>query len=131
MKTLDVTVEQVWGWLGAVADPEIPVISVVDLGIVRDVAFEDGACVVTITPTYSGCPAMQVIADSVKEALQAHGLEHVRIVSRQPGALRGVKRVGGGSPRRSAARRRASRASWTSMARLMTRGRLLIWSLSR
>lgn len=82
MKTLDVTVEQVWAWLGAVADPEIPVISVVDLGIVRDVAFEDGACVVTITPTYSGCPAMQVIADSVKEALQAHGLEHVRIVSR-------------------------------------------------
>ena len=82
MTALDVSVEQVWEWLGEVADPEIPVISVVDLGIVREVAFEDDACVVTITPTYSGCPAMQVIADAVKEALQAHGLEQVRILSR-------------------------------------------------
>ncbi|MBQ5939895.1 MULTISPECIES: 1,2-phenylacetyl-CoA epoxidase subunit PaaD [unclassified Massilia] len=82
MDTVDTTVEQVWSWLGEVADPEIPVISVVDLGIVRDVAFEDGECVVTITPTYSGCPAMQVIADSVREALQAHGLDKLRIVSR-------------------------------------------------
>jgi len=82
MTAVDATVEQVWSWLGEVADPEIPVISVVDLGIVRDVAFEDGACVVTITPTYSGCPAMQVIADAVREALQDHGLEQVRIVSR-------------------------------------------------
>ena len=85
MNAVGVTTEQVWGWLGEVADPEIPVISVVDLGIVRDVAFEGAQgdiCVVTITPTYSGCPAMQVIADAVKEALQAHGLEQVRIVSR-------------------------------------------------
>ena len=50
---------QVWQWLEQVPDPEIPVISVVELGIVRDVAFDDdGVCVVTITPTYSGCPAM-------------------------------------------------------------------------
>ncbi len=82
MTTVDATVEQVWRWLGEVADPEIPVISVVDLGIVRDVAFEGEECVVTITPTYSGCPAMQVIADAVREALQSHGLEQVRIVSR-------------------------------------------------
>ena len=81
MSTMDTTVEQVWSWLGEVADPEIPVISVVDLGIVRDVAFEDGECVVTITPTYSGCPAMQVIADSVREALEAHGVDKLRIVS--------------------------------------------------
>ena len=82
MSLAGVTTEQVWSWLGEVADPEIPVISVVDLGIVREVAFEGDACVVTITPTYSGCPAMQVIADAVKEALQAHGLENVRILSR-------------------------------------------------
>ena len=82
MTALDVTLDEVWRWLGEVADPEIPVISVVDLGIVRDVAFDGDTCVVTITPTYSGCPAMQVIADAVKEALQAHGLEDVRIVSR-------------------------------------------------
>ena len=47
----------VWRWLAAVPDPEIPVVSVVDLGIVRDVAVTDGAVVVRITPTYSGCPA--------------------------------------------------------------------------
>jgi len=72
---------QVWSWLGDVADPEIPVISIVDLGIVRDVSFDGAACVVTITPTYSGCPAMQVIAESVTEALHAHGLSDVRLVN--------------------------------------------------
>ena len=82
MSAVGVSLDQVWSWLGEVADPEIPVISVVDLGIVRDVAFEGDACIVTITPTYSGCPAMQVIADSVKDALLSHGLEDVRIVSR-------------------------------------------------
>jgi ring-1,2-phenylacetyl-CoA epoxidase subunit PaaD len=73
--------EQVWAWLGDVADPEIPVISVVDLGIVRAVAFEGDACVVTITPTYSGCPAMQVIAESVQEALHGHGIANVKLVN--------------------------------------------------
>ena len=82
MNTQSVTPAQVWTWLGEVPDPEIPVISVVDLGIVRDVGFDGGECVVTITPTYSGCPAMQVIAEAVTEALQAHGLEKVRLVNR-------------------------------------------------
>lgn len=75
------SVEQVWAWLGDVADPEIPVISVVDLGIVRDVAFEGDTCVVTITPTYSGCPAMQVIAESVQDALRERGVDKVRLVN--------------------------------------------------
>jgi ring-1,2-phenylacetyl-CoA epoxidase subunit PaaD len=78
------SVEQVWAWLGEVPDPEIPVISVVDLGIVREVAFDgaSGDCVVTITPTYSGCPAMQVIAEDVTAALRARGLPRVRVASR-------------------------------------------------
>lgn len=72
--------EQIWAWLAEVSDPEIPVISIVDLGIVRDVRMAaDGACDVTITPTYSGCPAMQVIADAITEALHAHGLQTVRL----------------------------------------------------
>lgn len=77
------TVEQVMAWLGEVPDPEIPVISVVDLGIVRavDVA-GDGACTVTITPTYSGCPAMDVIAEDVERALRARGVTDLRIVTR-------------------------------------------------
>ena len=70
---------QVWSWLAEVSDPEIPVISIVDLGIVRDVRLDDGVCTVTITPTYSGCPAMQVIADAVTEALHAHGVANVRL----------------------------------------------------
>jgi ring-1,2-phenylacetyl-CoA epoxidase subunit PaaD len=73
--------EQVWDWLGQVQDPEIPVISVVDLGIVRAVEWRGGECVVTLTPTYSGCPAMQVIAESVTQALHAHGIEQVRLVN--------------------------------------------------
>ena len=75
---------QVWAWLASVPDPEIPVISVVDLGIVRDVAIDDasGECVVTITPTYSGCPAMQVIAEDVEQALRARGVDKLRIATR-------------------------------------------------
>ena len=76
------TTAQVWSWLGEVSDPEIPVISIVDLGIVRDVQLAgDGACVVTITPTYSGCPAMQVIADAITEALHARGVGQVKLVN--------------------------------------------------
>jgi len=76
------TTAQVWSWLGEVSDPEIPVISIVDLGIVRDVQLAaDDACVVTIAPTYSGCPAMQVIADAITEALHARGVGQVRLVN--------------------------------------------------
>jgi ring-1,2-phenylacetyl-CoA epoxidase subunit PaaD len=83
MAAVQASVAQVWDWLAAVPDPEIPVISVIDLGIVRDVAFDgdDGACVVTITPTYSGCPAMAVIAEDVAAALRARGVERVRIAT--------------------------------------------------
>ena len=72
---------QVWTWLAEVSDPEIPVISIVDLGIVRGVDWAGAQCVVTITPTYSGCPAMQVIADAVTDALHAHGVADVRLVN--------------------------------------------------
>lgn len=70
---------QVWSWLAEVADPEIPVISIVDLGIVRDVAWDDAECIVTITPTYSGCPAMAVIADAITQALRERGIKRVRL----------------------------------------------------
>jgi len=80
------TLDQVWAWLGEIEDPEIPVISIVDLGIVRAVRWEDGGdsaeCVVTITPTYSGCPATHVIAQSVVQALKGHGVPSVRLETR-------------------------------------------------
>ncbi|HTN65811.1 MAG TPA: 1,2-phenylacetyl-CoA epoxidase subunit PaaD [Burkholderiaceae bacterium] len=74
------TVEQVWHWLEEVPDPEIPVISVVDLGIVRKVERGgNGEFIVIITPTYSGCPAMLTIADGVEAVLRSHGVERVRL----------------------------------------------------
>lgn len=58
-----------------VSDPEIPVISIIDLGIVRSAELENGVAKIKITPTYSGCPAMDVIGDDVKVALKNAGFE--------------------------------------------------------
>lgn len=69
-------------WLQAVADPEIPVLSVVDLGVVREVSWQDDACVVTITPTYSGCPAMYEITHAIERCLQDHGIDQFRVETR-------------------------------------------------
>ncbi|MBM4193183.1 MAG: phenylacetate-CoA oxygenase subunit PaaJ [Gemmatimonadetes bacterium] len=65
--------------LDSVKDPEIPTLSVVELGIVRDVEIEGDAVTVVITPTYSGCPAMRVIEDDITAALNASGVAEVRI----------------------------------------------------
>ncbi len=73
------TVEQVWDWLNQVPDPEIPVISLVDLGIVRDVAWQDDRLVVTVTPTYSGCPATSMINLDIETALRGHGIEKLEL----------------------------------------------------
>lgn len=70
---------QVWDWLEEVPDPEIPVISVVDLGVVRCVSVSAGTVEVTITPTYSGCPAMAVIAMDIETALAKHGVEQLSL----------------------------------------------------
>src|SRR5690606_32530416 len=74
-----VSAEQVMQWLHAVPDPEIPVISIVDLGIVRHIDFDDDACVVTITPTYSGCPAMREIGQDIERVLKENGMTQVRV----------------------------------------------------
>ncbi|WP_173812376.1 1,2-phenylacetyl-CoA epoxidase subunit PaaD [Limimaricola cinnabarinus] len=66
-------------WLGEVPDPEIPAISVVDLGIVRDVGWENDTLVVEVTPTYAGCPATLVIALDIETALHARGIEKVDV----------------------------------------------------
>ncbi|KTQ96303.1 phenylacetate-CoA oxygenase [Aureimonas ureilytica] len=71
--------ETVWQWLGEVPDPEIPVVSVVELGIVREVAWDGEELVVTLTPTYSGCPATGVIELDVETALRSHGLHDVKV----------------------------------------------------
>ncbi|MEM8728558.1 MAG: 1,2-phenylacetyl-CoA epoxidase subunit PaaD [Pseudomonadota bacterium] len=69
-----ITEAQVWAWLEEVPDPEIPVISVVDLGVVRHVSIAGGQVTVTVTPTYSGCPAMAVISMDIETALAKQGV---------------------------------------------------------
>ena len=64
---------------GSVPDPELPILTIADLGILRDVREADGAVTVTITPTYSGCPAMAQIAADLRRRLAAAGYERVHI----------------------------------------------------
>ncbi len=64
---------------GAVPDPELPVVTVADLGILRDVTAEDGRLVVTITPTYSGCPALREIAHDLRHRLSRAGFADVTV----------------------------------------------------
>jgi ring-1,2-phenylacetyl-CoA epoxidase subunit PaaD len=70
-----VSTEAIWAVLRSVMDPEIPVVSVVDLGIVRNVSPQE----VTITPTYSGCPATDVIERTIRDELDAAGFHDVTI----------------------------------------------------
>lgn len=72
-------IDAAWRALDGVPDPEVPVLSVRDLGIVRDVKLHDDGLEVVLTPTYSGCPATEVIAQSVVDALEAAGLAPVRV----------------------------------------------------
>jgi ring-1,2-phenylacetyl-CoA epoxidase subunit PaaD len=75
-------VPELWDLLDAVKDPEIPVISIWELGVLQDVEREGDMVRVTITPTYSGCPAMQVMAEDVTAALNAAGYTRVEVVTR-------------------------------------------------
>ncbi len=69
-----------WAVAGAVPDPEVPVLTIADLGVLRDVTLgEDGTVEVIVTPTYSGCPAMDVIREDVGSALRAAGFAAVRV----------------------------------------------------
>lgn len=62
-----------------VVDPEVPVLTIEDLGVLRDVRRDDGTVVVTITPTYSGCPAMRQIEDDIVTTLERSGYRDVRV----------------------------------------------------
>ena len=75
-------VSQIWDWLAEVPDPEIPVISLTDLGIIRAVDWQDDTLVVTVTPTYSGCPATAVITLDIENHLREKGVEQIRLERR-------------------------------------------------
>ncbi len=97
--------EAAWAALAGVLDPEVPVLSVVELGIVREVEVDaDGQASVVVTPTYSGCPATEAIADAIVAALEAAGARRVEVRQRHlpawstddlaPGAHEKLRRYG-------------------------------------
>lgn len=81
-KSANKTEEKIWKILQSVNDPEIPVLSILDLGIVRDVNFDNELAEIVITPTYSGCPAMDFIGMNIRKALKENGFEKIKILHR-------------------------------------------------
>jgi ring-1,2-phenylacetyl-CoA epoxidase subunit PaaD len=84
MTTIDdrnASVRRIWSLLEEVSDPEVPVLSVVDLGIIRDVRSEGEAVEIVITPTYSGCPAMDMIRMNIRMVLLEHGWKEVKLTT--------------------------------------------------
>jgi len=73
------SLNEVWAWLAAVPDPEIPAVSVVDLGIVRDARWDGEQLVIDITPTYSGCPATGIIALDIELAMVKKGVQNIKV----------------------------------------------------
>src|SRR5665213_207029 len=71
--------EQIWDFLKEIPDPEVPAINIVELGVVRDVLMEDDKIQITITPTYSGCPAMKVMEEDILSTLKEKGFQNITI----------------------------------------------------
>jgi len=74
-----VTKDTILAWSEEVCDPEIPVLSLSDLGVLRGVSYLNDEWVITITPTYSGCPAMKTMEDDVLAKLKEYGISNVRV----------------------------------------------------
>jgi ring-1,2-phenylacetyl-CoA epoxidase subunit PaaD len=72
--------ENIWKLLESIPDPEIPVISITELGVVRDIIIVDDLVEVVLSPTYSGCPAMKQMEQDVKTKLNEHGIENLKII---------------------------------------------------
>lgn len=73
--------ERIWDALKAIPDPEIPVVSITDMGMVREVAVEGERVTVTFTPTFSGCPALHVIKGNIEQAVRDLGVPEVVVRS--------------------------------------------------
>ncbi|MBS1915040.1 MAG: phenylacetate-CoA oxygenase subunit PaaJ [Bacteroidetes bacterium] len=78
---MDTIEQKILSILETVNDPEVPVLSIIDLGIVRDIKINENEIEVIITPTYSGCPAMDAISINIKLALFEHGYKKIKITS--------------------------------------------------
>jgi ring-1,2-phenylacetyl-CoA epoxidase subunit PaaD len=79
METKAVNETHIWEWLHQIPDPEIPVISIVDLGVVRKVELNDNEVIVYITPTYTGCPAMNIFEADILSMLKEKGFKNPMI----------------------------------------------------
>lgn len=79
MVSTKASISDVWDWLAEVPDPEIPAISLVDLGIIRNIVWQGDRLEITVTPTYSGCPATSVINFEIEAALRARGIENLSL----------------------------------------------------
>ena len=81
-----VATSEIWSWLADIPDPEVPAVSIIDLGIVREVEWNLGAprprLEVVVTPTYSGCPATEVIAGAIRDTLAARGIPDATVRTR-------------------------------------------------
>jgi ring-1,2-phenylacetyl-CoA epoxidase subunit PaaD len=73
------SIDDIRAWLDQVPDPEIPAISLLDLGVIRNIEWVGDTLELTITPTYSGCPATSVISMDIETAMRDHGVEHLRL----------------------------------------------------
>ena len=77
----DISTDTIWEILKNISDPEIPAISIVDLCIVRDVQYDDCKFIITITPTYSGCPAMSFIKEEIIHNMESKGIINYEITT--------------------------------------------------
>ena len=80
MTVLEPDKKMIYDFLEEIKDPEVPVLSIIDLGIVRDVKWNDNELEVTITSTYSGCPAMDMIAADIKTRLNTLGFKKIKLI---------------------------------------------------
>jgi ring-1,2-phenylacetyl-CoA epoxidase subunit PaaD len=77
----DMTIRRIWSLVEQVNDPEVPVLSVVDLGIIRDIRMDGDNIEVILTPTYSGCPAMDVIRMNIRMVLLEQGYKNIKLTT--------------------------------------------------
>ncbi|MDP2386214.1 MAG: 1,2-phenylacetyl-CoA epoxidase subunit PaaD [Bacteroidota bacterium] len=79
LETSDLEKNKIMGYLHEIPDPEIPVIDIVELGVIRGISVEGNKVEVTITPTYSGCPAMKQMEDDIESTLKKYGYAEIKI----------------------------------------------------
>src|SRR5882672_9549639 len=84
--TQQFSIEEIYGLLQEVKDPEIPVLSLVDLGVITEVSIQGNTVRIEMTPTFVGCPALEVMKSEILEVMHQHGLEdvHLEVTFRKP-----------------------------------------------